>query len=160
VLYTFDSGMGAPSDTNCLLGPLTSPGSFNCVFRYNIGAGPIPVTGWNKRPDYAYTYGLDGIAELRTEGDVGKDGKLILGYGRHNSPNPNLQILRPPPTTNGIYGDPVNAQRQIAAQDPTNWVYPGGVTPPFNNPPTGIDPWSGGNGSGVRNGTYAGVRVS
>ena len=82
VLYTFDSGMGAPSDTNCIKGPLTGPGSFNCVFQYNIGSGPIPVSGWNKRPDFAYTYGLDGIAELRTEGDIGNDGKIICGFER------------------------------------------------------------------------------
>ncbi|HWX20647.1 MAG TPA: immunoglobulin domain-containing protein [Candidatus Binatia bacterium] len=157
VLYTFDSGMGAPSDTNCILGPLTSPGSFNCVFQYNIGSGPLP---WNKRPDFAYTYGLDGIAELRTEGDIGKDGKIICGFGRANSSNPNLQILRPFLTTNGITGDPVNAAIQNAAKDPTNWVYTGGVTPPFNTPPTGTDPWAGINGSGIQNGTYAGVRVS
>jgi len=31
-LYTFDSGMPTPGDTNCIKGPLTSPGSFNCVF--------------------------------------------------------------------------------------------------------------------------------
>src|SRR4029077_11057385 len=104
-LYTFDSGMGAPADTNSIKGPLTSPGSFNNVFRYNIGSGPLP---WNKRPDYAYTYGFDGIAELRTEGDVGNDGKVYCAFGRANASNPNLQILRPLLTTNGITGDPVN----------------------------------------------------
>jgi hypothetical protein len=159
VLYTFDSGMPTPSDTNCIKGPITGPGSFNCVFRYNIGAGPLP---WNKRPDYAYTYGLDGIAELRTEGDVGKDGKIFCAFGRANASNPNLQILRPPPTTNGITGDLFNANVQSAARSATNWVYTGGVNPPFNLPPNGAaaDPWVGGNGSGVNNGTYAGVRVS
>ena len=160
VLYTFDSGIGAPGDTNCILGPLTSPGSFNNVFRYNIGSGPLP---WNKRPDYAYTYGLDGIAELRTEGDVGDDGKVYCAFGRANASNPNLQILRPLPTTNGITGDPVNAGILVAARSPTNWLYTGGVNPPFNNPPPGGaagDPWAGNNGSGTAGGTYAGVRVS
>jgi hypothetical protein len=163
VLYTFDSGVGTPSDTNCIKGPLTSPGSFNCVFRYNIGAGPLP---WNKRPDYAYTYGLDGIAELRTEGDVGPDGKVYCAFGRANASNPNLQILRPVPTTNGITGDPVNGDLQVAAQSPTNWVYTGGASylgQPFNTPPNGGsvgDPWVGLNGSGVANGTYGGVRIS
>ena len=166
VLYTFDSGMGVPADTNCIKGPLTSPGSYNCVFRYNIGAGPIPVSGWNKRPDYAYTYGLDGIAELRTEGDVGNDGKVYCGFGRANASNPNLQILRPPPTTNGIYGDPINGAIQNAAKDPTNWLYTGGASylgAPFNTPPNGGaagDPWAGHNGSGVNGGTYCGVRIS
>jgi hypothetical protein len=159
VLYTFDSGMPTPSDTNCIKGPITGPGSFNCVFRYNIGSGPLP---WNKRPDYAYTYGLDGIADLRTEGDIGKDGKIFCAFGRANASNPNLQILRPPLTTNGITGDAVNADIQNAARSATNWVYTGGVNPPFNLPPNGAaaDPWVGGNGSGVNNGTYAGVRVS
>jgi hypothetical protein len=162
-LYTFDSGMGAPQDTNSIKGPLTSPGSFNCVFKYNIGAGPIPAAGWNKRPDYAYTFGLDGIAELRTEGDVGNDGKVYCAFGRANASNPNLQILAPVPTTNGITGDPANQDVQVAAQSPTNWLYTGGVNPPFNTPPPGGsigDPWVGGRGSGVNNGTYAGVRVS
>lgn len=163
VLYTFDSGMGTPADTNCIKGPLTSPGSFNCVFQYNIGAGPLP---WNKRPDYAYTYGLDGIAELRTEGDVGKDGKIICGFGRANASNPNLQILRPFVTTNGITGDPANQALQDAAKSATNWVYTGGASyngAPFNTPPNGGsagDPWVGLNGSGSAGGTYAGVRVS
>lgn len=162
VLYTFDSGMGAPQDTNCIKGPLTSPGSFNCVFKYNIGAGPIPPSGWNKRPDYAYTYGLDGIAELRTEGDVGNDGKVYCAFGRANASNPNLQILRPVPTTNGITGDPINEEIQNAAKSATNWLYTGGVNPPFNTPPAGsaADPWVGLNGSGTANGTYAGVRIS
>ncbi len=162
VLYTFDSGMPTPSDTNCIKGPLTGNGSFNCIFQYNIGAGPIPPGGWNKRPDFAYTMGLDGIAELRTEGDIGKDGKIICGFGRANASNPNLQILRPFLTTNGITGDLANKAIQDAARDRTNWLYTGGVTPPFNLPPNGAaaDPWVGLNGSGVAGGTYAGVRVS
>ncbi|HEX5218522.1 MAG TPA: immunoglobulin domain-containing protein [Verrucomicrobiae bacterium] len=159
VLYTFDSGMAAPADTNSIKGPLTTAGSFNNVFRYNIGSGPLP---WNKRPDYSYTFGLDGIANLRTEGDVGDDGKVYCAFGRANASNPNLQILAPVPTTNGITGDPVNATIQQAAQSATNWLYTGGVNPPFNNPPAGTaaDPWVGTRGSGSAGGTYAGVRVS
>ena len=159
VLYTFDSGMGAPADTNCIKGPLTTPGSYNNVYRYNIGAGPLP---WNKRPDFAYTVGLDGIAGLRVEGDVGNDGKVYAGFGRANASNPNLQILRPLLTTNGITGDLANKDTQDAAQSATNWLYTGGVTPPFNLPPNGTaaDPWVGLNGSGSAGGTYAGVRIS
>lgn len=162
-LYTFDSGLGAPADTNCIKGPLTFQGSFNCVFKYNIGAGPLP---WNKRPDYAYTMGLDGIAGLRTEGDVGKDGKVYCAFGRANASNPNLQILSPVRTTNGITGDPVNKDIQDAAKSATNWLYTGGASylgMPFNTPPTGGaagDPWVGHFGSGANGGTYAGVRVS
>jgi len=159
VLYTASTGVGVPSDTNCIKGPLTGSGSFNCIYRYNIGAGPLP---WTKRPDYGYTVGLDGIANLRPELDVEADGKVIAGFGRANASNPNLQILRPFPTTNGIAGDLVNKAIQDAARDATNWLYTGGVNPPFNTPPNGsaADPWVGLNGSGVAGGTYAGVRVS
>jgi hypothetical protein len=159
VLYTASGGVGAPSDTNCIKGPITGPGSFNCIYKYNIGSGPLP---WNKRPDYAYTVGLDGIAQLRPEVDVEPNGILVCGFGRANASNPNLQILRPPPTTNGITGDLVNKAIQDAARDATNWLYTGGVNPPFNSPPNGAaaDPWVGLNGSGTAGGTYAGVRVS
>jgi hypothetical protein len=160
VLYTFDSGMPTPSDTNCIKGPLTGPGSFNCVFAYKIGAGPLPASGWDKRPDYAYTYGLDGIAELRTEGDVGTNGYVYCAFGRANASNPNLQILRPLSFTNGITGDIANKAVQDAMRDATNWLYTGGVNPPFNIPPTTTDPWVGINGSGSAGGTYAGVRIS
>src|SRR5206468_6724379 len=97
VLYTAAAGEPANSDTNQIKGPLTGPGSFNCIFRYNIGSGPLP---WTKRPDYAYTVGLDGIAQLRPEVDVLPDGKVICGFGRANLSNPNIQILRPFLTTN------------------------------------------------------------
>jgi hypothetical protein len=154
VLYTGDDTLGVPSDTNCIKGPLTSPGSYNCVFQYNIGAGPLP---WNKRPDYGYTMGLDGIATLRTDIELGKDGKIICGFGRANGSNPDLQILRPFTTTNGP-GDNVDAI-EFKARDVTNWVYTSGVTPPFNSPPPSGDPWNGVNAGGAV-GTYAGVRVS
>ena len=161
VLYTFDPNMPVPADTNCLKGPLTSVGSYNCVFAYNIGAGPLP---WSKRPDYAYTMGLDGIANLRTEGDVGPDGKVYCGFGRANASNPNLQILGPIFTTNGITGDYNNYIAFNAAKDATNWLYCSGVTPPENfAPPGGTagDLWDGVNGgSGSIGGTYAGVRLS
>jgi hypothetical protein len=155
VLYTASAGEGAPSDTNCILGPLTSPGSFNCIFRYNIGSGPLP---WTKRPDYAYTVGLDGIAQLRPEVDVTPDGKVYAAFGRGNLSNPDIQILRPIQTTNGITGDLVNKDIQDAMKSSTNWLYTSGVTPPFNNPPVS-DPWNGVNAGGAV-GMYGGVRVS
>lgn len=168
VLYTAAAGEGAPTtavwgddSTNCILGPFTFPGSFNCVFRYNIGAGPLP---WIKRPDYAYTVGLDGIAQLRPEVDIGSDGKVYAGFGRANGSNPNLQILRQAFTTNGITGDIANKAIQDAAKSQTNWLYTSGVTPPFNSPPPGgaaSDPWNGSQGgSGGIFGTYGGIRVS
>jgi hypothetical protein len=133
VLWTADSGMGVPAGTTT--GPGTSVGSYNCVFRYDIGSGPLP---WNQKPNYAYTVGLDGIAELRPEVDIGKDGKIIAGFGRANLSNPDIQILSP---------------------DGTTLLYTSGNYPPANLPPPS-DPWNGISGSGSQGGMYAGVRVS
>jgi hypothetical protein len=166
VLYTADGDLPAPGDTNCIKGPLTGPGSFNCIYRYNIGAGPIPTSGWSKRPDYAYTLGLDGLALfLNTEVDVGTNGIVYGSFGRANASDPNVQILRPWITTNGITGDLVNRTNQDIASSPTNWLYTSGVyNPPFHVPPTGGtagDPWTGINGSGnTAGGSFCGIRVS
>jgi hypothetical protein len=162
VLYTASAGVGAPGDTNCILGPLTFQGSFNCIYKYNIGSGPLP---WTKRPDYAYTVGLDGIATLRVEEDVLPNGEIIAAFGRANGSNPNLQILRPALTTNGPpYFTNAAKVYQDAAKDQTNWLYTSGVyNPPFNSPPpggTGTDPWNGSaTGLGIV-GTYGSVRTS
>jgi Immunoglobulin I-set domain len=133
VLWTADPGMGVPNSTlapDLLLGPGTSRGSFNCLFRYDIGAGPLP---WTNSPNYAYTLGLDSIAELRTEIDLGKDGKIIGGFGRANLSNPDVQIL-----------DPTGATVLW-----TSWNDTGGAS----------DPWRG-EANGTLGGTYCGVRVS
>ena len=126
VLWTGDSGMGAPASAT--LGPGTSPNSFNCLFRYDIGAGPLP---WNQPPNYAYTMGLDGIAELRTEVELGKDGKIIAGFGRSDLSTANIQILDP-----------------------------AGTTVLYNSLHDGADLFNGVRGSGSAAGTYCGVRVS
>ncbi len=129
--------MGAPTSTNCIKGPGTSPNSFNCLFKYNIGAGPLP---WNHSPDYAYTVGLDGIATLRPEVDIGKDGKIIAGFGRANGSNPDVQILDPS-GSNLLW---------------TSWNEIGtALNPPF-------DPWAGilTGSPAAPGGTYSGVRVS
>ena len=85
-------------------------------------------------PNYCYSMGLGGIAELSDEGDIGKDGKIICGFGRANLSNPDIQIL-----------DPTGATLLW-----TSWADTGG----------GSDPWNGVNGSGSAVGTYCGVRVS
>jgi hypothetical protein len=134
VLYTADSGMAVPSAAiapNLVLGPGTYRGSYNCILRYNIGSGPLP---WNHPPDYAYTVGLDSIAELRTDVDIGKDGKLICGFGRANLSAGNIQILDATGST-VLYNSLANYS-------------------------DASDPWNGVNGSGFAVGTYAGVRVS
>ena len=129
VLWTADPGMAVPSGTTC--GPGTGIGDYNCAFRYDIGSGPLP---WNQKPNYAYTVGLQGIAELRPEVDIGTDGKIICGFGRANMSNPDIQILDPTGSTL-LY---------------TSWDSTGGAS----------DPWNGSSTSAGAVGTYAGVRVS
>jgi hypothetical protein len=138
VLWTADGGMAARAgnNTNGALGPGTSAGSYNCVFRYDIGAGPLP---WNKGPNYAYTVGLDGLPDLRVEVELGKDGKIMAGFGRANLSNPSIQILNASGTT---------------------LLYTSGVNPPNQNTQPTYDPWNGVNGSGSAAGLYAGIRVS
>ena len=133
VLWTADSGMAVPAATGTL-GPNTHVGDYNCVFRYDIGSGPIPASGWNNPPNYAYTVGLSGIAELRPEIEIGQDGKIIAGFGRANLSNPDIQILSPDGLT--------------ALWD--SWHDTGGAS----------DPWNGVSGSGSAGGMYAGIRVS
>jgi Immunoglobulin I-set domain len=130
-LWCFDGGMGVPATTPTL-GPGTSVGFFNCAERYDLGANP--TFPWTNGPNYCYSMGLGGIAELSDEGDIGKDGKIICGFGRANLSNPDIQIL-----------DPTGATLLW-----TSWADTGG----------GSDPWNGVNGSGTAVGTYCGVRVS
>lgn len=129
VLWVADGGLPVGSGTTT--GPSTSPGNYNCLYRYDIGAGPLP---WNHAPNYAYTVGLSGIPELNVEVDIGKDGKIIAGFDRQNLSNPNIQIL-----------DPTGANLLW-----TSWNDTGGAS----------DPWSGLNSIGTDVGTYAGVRES
>ena len=90
VLWTADGGIPAPA--TAVLGPNTFAGSFNCLLRYDIGAGPLP---WTNAANYAYTLGLDSIKGLRVELTLGNDGKIIGGFGRANLSNGNIQILDP-----------------------------------------------------------------
>lgn len=143
VLWTADSGMAVPSVSQApslVLGPGTSRGSYNCIFRYNIGTNQIPATGWNHPPDYAYTVGLDGIAELDPEVDVGVDGKIIGGFLRFNLSNPNVQIL-----------DPTGATLLW-----TSWQDTGGASDPWRGEVNGYELPP----NFVTDGSYCGVRVS
>ena len=84
------------------------------------------------------------------------DGKIYAALGRANASNPNLQILRGAPTTNGITGDFANFELQMAALDQTNWVYTSGINPPFNSPAPGgsaTDLFAGIRGSGANVGS-------
>jgi hypothetical protein len=135
VLWTADPGMPVPAGTTpspqCGDGGATTVGMYNCIYRYDIGAGPLP---WTNSPNFGYSMGLAGIAELRPEVDIGKDGKIIAGFGRANLSNPDIQILDP-------------AGQNLLWN---SWHDTAGVS----------DPWNGVNGSGTAVGTYCGVRVS
>lgn len=134
VVWIADPNLAVPTAVDApslVLGPGTSRGSFNCLFRYDIGAGPLP---WAQLPNYAYTVGLDGIANLRTEVDIAPDGKIIAGFGRANLSNPDIQILNPTGTT--LLYDSFQSS--------------GGAN----------DPWNGSSTATGAVGTYAGVRVS
>ena len=112
-------------------GGSTGPGMLNCIYRYDIGAGPLP---WTNSPNFAYSMGLSGIGGLRTELEIGKDGKIIAGFGRANLSNPNIQILDP--TGQSLLWN--------------SWNDTAGVS----------DPWNGASTLAGAVGTYAGVRVS
>jgi len=131
-LWVFDSGMGAPSTAT--FGPGTGAGYYNCGYAYYIGTNSyFPYTN---APNYAYSVGLSGINEVtHVEGDIGKDGKIILGFERQNLSNPTIQIL--------------SADGSTYLWD--SWVDTGGAS----------DPWSGLVSVGAdAGGTYAGVRES
>lgn len=141
VVWTGDDTLPVPSvgtitSAQCGDGGATAPGMYNCIYRYDIGAGPLP---WTNSPNFAYCMGLNGIATLRTELEIGKDGKIIAGFGRANLSNPNIQILDP--TGQNLLWN--------------SWNDTGGTS----------DPWGGFYGSGAQApgydvGTYCGVRVS
>lgn len=134
VLWTGDGGMAVPNgvlDPAITLGPGTGVGYFNNIYRYDIGAGPLP---WNHPPNYAYSVGLSGIAELTVDLDLGKDGKIIAEFGRSNLSNPDVQIL-----------DPTGANVLW-----TSWNDTGGNS----------DPWRGEATGGNDGGLYGGIRVS
>ena len=133
-LWVADGGMPVPSlaqNPNIVLGPGTSRGMFNNLFRFDIGAGPLP---WTNGPNYAFNYGLDVIGELTVESDIEPNGKVITAFGRSNLSNPILHVL-------GING--TNDPGTILWD---SWADTGGNS----------DPWAGG-GSLY---PYAGVRVS
>jgi hypothetical protein len=136
VVWTGDDTLAVPSvgtipSPQCGDGGATTPGMYNCIYRYDIGAGPLP---WTNSPNFAYCMGLNGIATLRTELEIGKDGKIIAGFGRANLSNPDIQILDP------------TGQTLLW----NSWNDTGGTS----------DPWNGVSTAAGAVGTYCGVRVS
>lgn len=128
-LWVFDSGMPAPL-TGTTYGPNTGGGNYNDAERYDLGANP--TFPWTNGPNYFYCMGLGGIPELITEGDIGKDGKIICGFGRANLSNPDVQILDPTGST-------------------LLWTS-------WNDTDGGSDPWNGSSAGGGE--LYCGIRVS
>jgi hypothetical protein len=136
VVWTGDNTLPVPSvgtipSPQCGDGGATTPGMYNCIYRYDIGAGPLP---WTNSPNFAYCMGLNGIATLRTELEIGKDGKIIAGFGRANLSNPDIQILDP--TGQNLLWN--------------SWHDTAGAS----------DPWNGTSTAAGAVGTYCGVRVS
>lgn len=141
VLWVADDNMPVPSASaapSLVLGPGTSRGSYNVLYRYDIGAGPLP---WTQPPNYAYTVGLDGLnLGLTLDLDIGKDGKIFGLFERFNLSNPNIQELDPT-GANLIWS---SWQDTGGASDPWSGLVNG-----FNTPSNPAD-----------DGAYAGVRVS
>ena len=100
VVWTSDPAVNAPGYTNLTtllpntLGDITSPGDWNNVCRYDIGAGPLP---WNQPPNYAVCLGLNNFYDSQnTEVTVTPDGKYVYGvFRRLNFSNGNLQCFDP-----------------------------------------------------------------
>ncbi|HSY19836.1 MAG TPA: hypothetical protein VK815_15945 [Candidatus Acidoferrales bacterium] len=134
VVWVADSGMPVPTPTQdpaLVYGPGTSPGMYNNIYRYDIGAGPLP---WTNSPNYAFNLGLDVIPELVVEVDVAPDGKIFPAFGRSNLSNPDVLVLDP--TGLNILW--------------TSWIDTGGIT----------DPWRGDIVGSTVQYPYGGVRVS
>ncbi len=140
VVWFPDSGMAVPDPAvypNLHLPSGTEKGMYNNIYRYDIGAGPLPYTN---APDFAFNYGLDSIAELVVQGDVAPDGKVFTGFGRANLSNPDVVVF-----------DPVTFL-QNATPLWSSWISSKGLSDPFA-PPVGSPPAPG-------NQPYGGVRVS
>ena len=139
-VWTFDPELGAPATAILGLGGgggsgPTLPGNYNNLFRYDIGAGPLP---WNHPPNFAVSLGLPGI-NFGQFGDVcvGADGKLIGMFRRANFSDGNIQVF-----------DPITGARLYDSLHDTG----GGVM---------LDVFTGSSTPGTPGlGAYAGVRVS
>lgn len=96
-VYTFDPGLGAPTTAQFGAGGMggtpSGPGDFNELYRYDIGAGPLP---WTNAPNLAINLGLPGFFDSQI-GDVtlGNDGKLIGLFRRANFSDGCIQVFDP-----------------------------------------------------------------
>jgi|GEM_PF-983726 len=130
VVWFPDSGLAVPDPAvypNLHLPSGTEKGMYNNIYRYDIGAGPLPYTN---APDFAFNYGLDSIAELVVQGDVAPDGKVFTGFGRANLSNPDVVVF-----------DPVTFL-QNATPLWSSWITSKGLSDPFV-PAGGNQPYGG-----------------
>ncbi len=121
-LWDFDPALGAPASAvlgSGWLGP-TQPGEWNNLFRYDIGAGPLP---WTNPPVFAVTLGHSSIQDTYL-GDVtiGADPTKLIGlFTRYVLDAPCIQVF----DINS--GDILYASQQITyGPDPFQAAY-GGV---------------------------------
>lgn len=107
-IWTFDPELGAPS-TNCVLGigneGQTVAGNFNQMYRYDIGAGPLP---WHHGPNQGVNAGLPGFQDSQTGSvslgpDMGSNFVYVQFY-RANLSDPCVQVFTNVPTTTNIIG--------------------------------------------------------
>ncbi len=100
-VWTMDPELGAPS-SGCALGlgneGPTAPGQFNILYRYDIGAGPLP---WNHPPNSGVNLGLPGFQDSQTGNvtlgpDLGSN-YVYAGFYRANLSDPCIQVF----TNNG-----------------------------------------------------------
>ena len=118
-VWTADPGMGAPATAQLGAGfSGTAPGDYNHIFRYDIGAGPLP---WSNAPNFAVSLGLQGFADSQiVDMTVGPDGKLFGMIRRANFTPPNIQVFDQ--NGNGLY----------------NSLHPAGPTDIFENGYAGV----------------------
>ncbi len=91
VLWVADNTL--PVGAGTTLGVNTAVGDYNNVFRYDIGAGPLP---WTEPPNFAVNLGISGIGTLSDDTDIGPISSNIFGMNeRFNYGMPCLQVFDP-----------------------------------------------------------------
>lgn len=95
-VWTFDPALGAPATAALGLGnegPTTS-GAYNILYRYDVGAGPLP---WNGAPNSGVNLGLPGFQDSQTGSvTLGPDKGTNFVYGqffRANLSDPCVQVF-------------------------------------------------------------------
>jgi hypothetical protein len=87
-IYTADPGLGAPAG----IAGTANPGDYNDIFRYDIGAGPLP---WNGAPNWAVNVGLPGFWDNQyLDMALGPDTTKVYGmFYRGNLSDGNVQVF-------------------------------------------------------------------